>query len=170
MSLGSTSSPSRSALDVSLLIIRVVVGVIFFAHGAQKLFGMFGGPGLSKIVELMGPIGYLVAIGECLGGAGIVVGFLSRFSAASNIVIMLGAIAMVHGRTDGRAAAETARKTFESGEVGETLPSVEIPRSELEQGLGVLTAFVRAGLVSTTSDARPSDMWASAIFSLLASQ
>ncbi len=45
----------------------------------------------------MGPIGYLVAVGECLGGAGIVVGFLARFSAASNIVIMIGAIAMVHG-------------------------------------------------------------------------
>jgi putative oxidoreductase len=49
-------------------------------------------------VESLGPIGYLVAIGEFFGGLGLVVGFLSRFSSASNIVIMLGAIAMVHGK------------------------------------------------------------------------
>jgi tyrosyl-tRNA synthetase len=62
--------------------------------------------------------------------------------------------AMVHGRAAAEAAAETARKTFEAGEVAESLPSVEIPRGDLERGIGVLTAFVRAGLVSSTSDAR----------------
>jgi len=88
----------RSAVDVALLIARVIVGVVFMAHGAQKLFGAFGGPGLSAFVGMMGPLGYLVAIGEFFGGLGLVVGFLSRFSAASIIVIMLGAIAMVHGK------------------------------------------------------------------------
>ena len=90
-------SQDRWAVDFSLLVMRVIVGAIFFAHGAQKLFGMFGGPGLEAIVEMMGPVGYLVSIGECLGGLGIIVGFLARFSAAANIVIMIGAIAMVHG-------------------------------------------------------------------------
>jgi putative oxidoreductase len=85
-----------SAIDVALLIARIIVGVIFMAHGAQKLFGAFGGPGLSAVVGMMGPLGYLVSIGEFFGGLGLVVGFLSRFSAASIIVIMLGAIAMVH--------------------------------------------------------------------------
>lgn len=88
----------RSAVDVALLIARVIVGAVFMAHGAQKLFGAFGGPGLSAFVGMMGPIGYLVAIGEFFGGLGLVVGFLSRFSAASIIVIMLGAIGMVHGK------------------------------------------------------------------------
>ena len=88
----------NSAVDVALLLARIIVGVVFMAHGAQKLFGAFGGPGLSGFVAMMGPIGYLVAIGEFFGGLGIVVGFLSRFSAASIIVIMLGAIAMVHGK------------------------------------------------------------------------
>jgi len=88
----------RSAVDVALLIARVIVGAVFMAHGAQKLFGAFGGPGLSAFVGMMGPLGYLVAIGEFFGGLGIVVGFLSRFSAASIIVIMLGAIGMVHGK------------------------------------------------------------------------
>src|SRR3954471_22339569 len=91
-------SEDRTAVDVSLLLLRVIVGVIFAAHGAQKLFGAFGGPGLAEIVKMMGPIGYLVSIGEFFGGLGIAVGFLSRFSAASLIVIMLGAIAMVHAK------------------------------------------------------------------------
>ena len=87
-----------SAIDVALLIARVIVGVVFMAHGAQKLFGAFDGPGLSAVVGMMGPLGYLVSIGEFFGGLGLVVGFLSRFSAASIIVIMLGAIGMVHAK------------------------------------------------------------------------
>src|SRR6266576_1615968 len=86
----------RSAVDWALLVGRVIVGVIFMAHGAQKLFGAFGGPGLSTIVQMMGPLGYLVTVGEFFGGLGLIFGFLSRFSAASLIVIMIGAIAMVH--------------------------------------------------------------------------
>jgi putative oxidoreductase len=90
--------PDRRAVDISLLILRVIVGIIFAAHGAQKLFGVFGGMGLTETVKLMGPLGYLVTIGEFFGGLGLVVGFLTRFSAASLIVIMLGAIALVHGK------------------------------------------------------------------------
>jgi len=87
-----------AAIDVALLIARVVVGIVFMMHGAQKLFGAFGSPGLSAVVQMMGPLGYLVTIGEFFGGLGLIVGFLSRFSAASLIVIMLGAVAMVHGK------------------------------------------------------------------------
>jgi putative oxidoreductase len=87
-----------SAIDVALLIARVIVGIVFMMHGAQKLFGAFGGPGLSAVVQMMGPLGYLVTIGEFFGGLGLIVGFLSRFSAASLIVIMLGAVAMVHAK------------------------------------------------------------------------
>ena len=88
----------RSAIDWALLIARVIVGVVFMAHGAQKLFGAFGGPGLSAFVQVMGPLGYLVTIGEFFGGLGLIVGFFSRFSALSIIVIMLGAIGMVHAK------------------------------------------------------------------------
>jgi putative oxidoreductase len=85
------------AVDTSLLLMRVIVGTIFAAHGAQKLFGAWEGAGLAKTVEQMGsPLGYLVTIGEFFGGLGLIVGFLTRFSAASLIVIMIGAIAMVH--------------------------------------------------------------------------
>jgi putative oxidoreductase len=89
----------RMAVDVSLLLLRVTAGVIFAAHGAQKLFGVWGGMGLAKTVEMMGvPLGYLVTIGEFFGGLGLVFGFLTRFSAASLIVIMIGAIYQVHGK------------------------------------------------------------------------
>src|ERR671932_2040463 len=88
----------RSAVGWALLAARVFVGVVFMAHGAQKLFGAFGGPGLSAFVQVMGPSGYLVAVGEFFGGLGLVSGFLSRFSAASIILIMLGAVGMVHAK------------------------------------------------------------------------
>jgi len=93
-----TTLRDRSAVDWALLVARVVVGVIFMAHGAQKLFGAFGGPGLSAVVQMMGPLGYLVTIGEFFGGLGLIFGFLSRFSAASIILIMVGAIGMVHSQ------------------------------------------------------------------------
>lgn len=93
-----TTPHDRTAVELSLFIVRAVVGGIMAAHGSQKMLGAFGGAGLSATVEQMGPLGYPVAIGEFLGGLGIIVGFLSRFSAAANIVIMIGAIVMVHGK------------------------------------------------------------------------
>jgi len=69
-------------------------------------------------------------------------------------VLATEATALVHGREAAAAAAETARRTFEQGGVAETLPSVDIARADLEGGLGVLNAFVRAGLVNSTSEAR----------------
>ena len=89
-------------MNAGLLIIRLVFGLVMAAHGAQKLFGAFGGLGLTAMVQPppngMGPLGYPVTIGEFFGGLGLVVGFLTRFSAASLIVIMLGAIGLVHGQ------------------------------------------------------------------------
>ncbi len=64
------------------------------------------------------------------------------------------ATAMVHGREAAGLAAETARRTFEEGALAESLPSVSIDPQELQAGLGVLAAFVKAGLVASTSEAR----------------
>ncbi len=64
------------------------------------------------------------------------------------------ATALMHGRDAADAAAETARRTFEQGEVAGDLPSVAIPMAELETGLGVLSAFTRAGLVASNGEAR----------------
>ena len=56
------SREGLTALDWALLATRVLVGVVFAAHGAQKLFGAFGGHGLAGIVGMLGPVGYLVAV------------------------------------------------------------------------------------------------------------
>jgi tyrosyl-tRNA synthetase len=69
-------------------------------------------------------------------------------------VLATEATALLHGRGAAEAASETARTTFEEGALAETLPTVEIPKAEIERGLGVLTGFVRAGLVASTSEAR----------------
>src|SRR4051794_1180418 len=65
-----------------------------------------------------------------------------------------GATALLHGVDAARLAAETARKTFEQGAISENLPSIKISRGELGSGLGVLSAFVRAGLVASNGEAR----------------
>ena len=64
------------------------------------------------------------------------------------------ATTLLHGRAAAEAAAETARKTFEQGTLAEGLPTIAVPRSELDEGIGVLTAFVLAGLVSSNGEAR----------------
>ncbi|WP_025036030.1 tyrosine--tRNA ligase [Bradyrhizobium sp. DOA9] len=69
-------------------------------------------------------------------------------------VLATEATALLHGRDAAREAAETARRTFEEGALAESLPTVEIPRGELDAGLGVLNAFVKAGLVGSNGEAR----------------
>jgi len=64
------------------------------------------------------------------------------------------ATALLHGRDKAENAAATARATFEEGALATGLPSVEVPRAEIDAGLGVLTAFVRAGLVKSNGEAR----------------
>ena len=69
-------------------------------------------------------------------------------------VLALEATSMIHGRAAAELAAETARKTFEEGVTAASLPSVAITREELAAGLGVLSAFHKAGLVASTGEAR----------------
>jgi putative oxidoreductase len=88
----------RTAVDVALLMTRLVAGMVMIPHGAQHLLGSFNGPGLAGTVQYLGTVGYLVAIGEFFGGIGLVAGILSRFSAAAISVIMLGAIVITHAQ------------------------------------------------------------------------
>jgi tyrosyl-tRNA synthetase len=64
------------------------------------------------------------------------------------------ATALLHGADKANAAAETARQTFEQGQTSEGLPTIEVPMSDVENELGVLAAFVTAGLVKSNSEAR----------------
>ncbi|WP_367714650.1 tyrosine--tRNA ligase [Nitratireductor sp. GISD-1A_MAKvit] len=62
--------------------------------------------------------------------------------------------AMLHGRGAAEEAAETARKTFEEGALAQSLPTIEVERSALEAGMGVLSLFVDAGLATSNGEAR----------------
>ena len=64
------------------------------------------------------------------------------------------ATALIHGRDAAEKAEETARTTFEQGTLSLTLPTITIESSEITAGLGVLNAFVKAGLVASTGEAR----------------
>jgi tyrosyl-tRNA synthetase len=69
-------------------------------------------------------------------------------------VLATEATALLHGRAAAQEAAESARRTFEEGALSESLPTIEIAQAELERGLGVLVAFVVAGLVASNGEAR----------------
>jgi tyrosyl-tRNA synthetase len=69
-------------------------------------------------------------------------------------ILATEATALVHGRDAADRAAETARATFEEGEITASLPTLEVPRADLEKGLGVLNASVLAGFVKSTGEAR----------------
>jgi len=87
----------------STLILRLMLGLVMFPHGAQKALGWFGGFGFAGTMgmftdkmQIPAAIAFLVIIGEFFGSLGLILGFLTRFTAASYVLIMLGAIAMVH--------------------------------------------------------------------------
>ena len=88
----------------SHLVVRLGLGIVFFAHGAQKTFGWFGGRGLSATVagfrqmNIPPAAATLAALVECLGGLALIVGFLARPAALGLIVVMLVAIVKVHAR------------------------------------------------------------------------
>jgi putative oxidoreductase len=88
--------------DVSLTTLRVVLGTVFFAHGAQKMLGWFGGYGFHGTMgffEHMGmpaPVALLIICTEFFGGLGLIVGLLTRIAALGIGVEMIGAIFLVH--------------------------------------------------------------------------
>ncbi len=90
--------------DWGMLILRLVVGGVLFAHGAQKLLGWFGGRGLAAVTDNMRRMGMhpprvwalLNACGESLGGLGFVFGLLTPVAAMGILGSMLVAIIKVH--------------------------------------------------------------------------
>jgi putative oxidoreductase len=86
-----------------LAVIRIVLGVIFLAHGGQKVLGVWGGQGLEATVAGMAKGGipaigaYAAAFTEFLGGIGLIVGVLSRFWGVGLAITMLVAMIKVHG-------------------------------------------------------------------------
>jgi putative oxidoreductase len=89
--------------DTARTILRLVVGVIFFAHGAQKLLGWFGGYGFigtmgffTGMLHIPAPFAVLAIAAEFFGGLGLIFGLLTRVAAFGIACNMLVAILMVH--------------------------------------------------------------------------
>jgi putative oxidoreductase len=91
--------------DHAVALIRVVVGLLLVGHGAQKLFGAFGGHGIRGVAGWLGSLGvpaptalaWLVGLCEFVGGLLFAVGLFSPIAALAISAVMLGAIVLVHG-------------------------------------------------------------------------
>jgi putative oxidoreductase len=89
--------------DIATMVLRVLLGVVFFPHGMQKLLGWFGGPGFEGTMGFFtGTLGipvifaFLAIIAEGLGSLGLITGFLTRLSAFGIAVNMAVAVYMLH--------------------------------------------------------------------------
>src|SRR5579864_4893932 len=89
--------------DAGTAILRLVLGVIFFAHGAQKMLGWFGGYGFTgtmgfftNVMHIPAVFAFLAIAAEFFGGLGLIVGLLTRIAALGIFSTMVVAIAMVH--------------------------------------------------------------------------
>lgn len=93
----SDSRPIR--FDTALLLIRIATALAFLYHGSAILFGLFGGPGprgFAAFLHMPVAVGYLVGLAQVCGALAILTGILFRVGAACIIVVMLGAIFLVH--------------------------------------------------------------------------
>lgn len=89
--------------DWTLALLRLVMGVIFFAHGAQKALGWFGGYGFSgtmgfftQAMHIPAPFAFLAICAEFLGGLGLILGALGRIAAFGISCNMVVAVLMIH--------------------------------------------------------------------------
>ena len=89
---------------IALLILRLTLGSIFILHGAQKVLGLFGGPGLTGFVAWAAKLGipavlaYLAAFAEFFGGIMMFFGIATELGALMTIPVMIGAVVAVHGK------------------------------------------------------------------------
>jgi putative oxidoreductase len=91
--------------DFTLTVLRLVLGVVFLAHGSQKVLGWFGGMTFGTTMNMFtqqlhipAPLAFLAIMAEFAGGIGLIVGFLGRIAAFGIICNMLVAIFMFHGK------------------------------------------------------------------------
>ena len=89
--------------DRTLLFQRLILGIVMFPHGAQKLLGWFGGFGFSGTMgfftgtmHIPSPIAFLIIIAESLGAIGLIVGLGTRLAALGIAAVMVGAVLTTH--------------------------------------------------------------------------
>lgn len=90
-------------LSLGLLLLRIILGVVFFAHGAQKVLGWFGGYGLAgtvgyfkNVVKIPTPLAYLGPFVEFLGGIALIFGVFTKVAALGILIMMIVATLKVH--------------------------------------------------------------------------
>src|SRR5258708_34320587 len=86
-------------MNLALLVLRIASSMAFLFHGSQILFGAFGGTGPEKFAAFMHMppmVGYLVGLAQFAGGLAILTGILIRIGALCIIVVMAGAVYLVH--------------------------------------------------------------------------
>ncbi len=91
--------------DLGMLLLRFAVGGVFFAHGAQKVFGLWGGPGMAGFTAALNGFGYrnagvlawVTALTELVGGAGVVLGLFTPLAAAGLLALMINTVLLKAG-------------------------------------------------------------------------
>ena len=100
MSNGTMPAPeSSSTSNLALLILRVACSLPVLYHGSAILFGAFGGPGpqgFAGFMHMPVVVGYLVGLAQFAGGLAILLGALQRIGSVFIIIVMIGAIYLVH--------------------------------------------------------------------------
>jgi putative oxidoreductase len=94
-----SSHPGPVAVNLALFLIRIASALAFLYHGSAILFGAFGGPGPLRFAAYMhapAAVGYLVGLAQFAGGLAMLAGIFVRVGAACLIIVMLGAIFLVH--------------------------------------------------------------------------
>jgi len=143
-------------MDTGLLVLRVVVGLVLVGHGAQKLFGSFGGAGLSGTAGFFRSVGYwpprlmagFAGGAELIGGLSLTVGFMTPLAAAAIIGTMLNAGVAVHRRNGLWAVDNGYEYPLVLGAVAAGLGFTGAGAASLDAWLGIGAGGAEAGIFS----------------------
>lgn len=135
-------------MSLAFLVLRIALGVIMFAHGAQKMLGWFGGPGPQGFIGWMSSMGvpafvaWLAIVAEFFGGIAVLFGVLARLGALGFVVNMVVAIVLVHAKAG----------FFNSGPDGSS--GIEFPLILLAAALAIVIAGPGAYAVAPDLESR----------------
>lgn len=132
-------------MDVALLVLRVVAGVLFAGHGAQKLFGWFGGGGLAQTAESFESLGLrpgrvharAAGFNEFAGGLLLAAGLLTPLAAALIIATMTAAVITVHAKNGPWASNQGWELNALYATIGFAVAGIGAGQASLDNALGL---------------------------------
>ena len=141
-------------MDTGLLVLRIVIGLLLIGHGTQKLFGWFGGGGLTGTAWFFRSVGYrpprlmagFAGGAELAGGAALAVGFMTPLAAAAVIGTMLNAVVAVHGRNGLWVVDNGCEYPLVIAAAAATLGFTGAGAASVDAGLGLGGASVESGV------------------------